>query len=50
MYQTNLQAWDEVEKSFKEANRRTEICQKLFGQKNLIALTDKQRERFWKSI
>ena len=50
MYQTNQQAWDEVTRSFTEANRRTEICQELFGQENLIGLTNDQRDLFWESI
>lgn len=50
MYQTNQQAWDEVTRSFNEANRRTIICQELFGQENLIGLTNDQRDLFWKSI
>ena len=50
MYKTNQQAWDEVTRSIIEANRRTEICQELFGQENLIGLTTDQRDLFWKSI
>ena len=50
MYQTNQQAWDEVTNSFREAKRRTKICVELFGQENLIGLTDEQRDLFWKSI
>ena len=50
MYQTNQQAWDEVTRSFIEAKRRTEICQELFGQENLIGLTTDQRDLFWSSI
>jgi hypothetical protein len=50
MYKTNQQAWDEVTRSIIEANRRTEICQELFGQENLIGLTDDQRDLFWESI
>ncbi len=50
MYQTNQQAGDEVTRSFTEANRRTEICQELFGQENLIGLTTDQRDLFWESI
>ena len=50
MYQTNQQAWDEVTRSFTEANRRTEICQQLFNQDNLIGLTNDQRDLFWESI
>lgn len=50
MYQTNQQAWDEVTRSFIEANRRTVICQELFGQDNLKGLTNDQRDLFWESI
>ena len=50
MYQTNQQAWDEVTRSIIEANRRTEICQELFGQQNLIGLTTDQRDLFWESV
>ena len=50
MYQTNQQAWDEVTRSFNEANRRTEICQELFGQDNLKGLTSDQRDLFWESV
>ena len=50
MYQTNQQAWDEVTRSFIESNRRTEICQQLFNQDNLIGLTNDQRDLFWESI
>ncbi len=50
MYQTNQQAWDEVTRSFIEARERTAICQQLFGQDNLIGLTDAQRDLFWESV
>ena len=50
MYKTNQQAWDEVTRSIIESNRRTEICQELFGQENLIGLTNDQRDLFWESI
>ena len=50
MYQTNQQAWDEVSNEFNESNRRTKICIEMFGQKNLIGLTDDQRNIFWESI
>jgi hypothetical protein len=50
MYQTRQQAWDEVTKSFKESERRTKICIKMFGQENLIGLSDEQRDLFWESI
>ena len=50
MYQTNQQAWDEVTREFEDSKRRTKICQELFGQDNLIGLTDNQRDLFWESI
>ena len=50
MYLTNQQAWDEVTKSFKENERRTKICIELFGQENLIGLSDEQRELYFNSI
>ena len=49
-YLTNNQAWDEVTKSFVESTRRTKICQSLFGQDNLIGLSDEQRDLFWETI
>ena len=50
MYQTNQQAWDEVMQNIKESERRTVICQEMFGQDNLIGLTNEQRDLFWESI
>jgi hypothetical protein len=50
MYQTNQQAWNEVNREFDESNRRTNICIEMFGQENLIGLTDDQRNIFWQSI
>jgi hypothetical protein len=50
MYKTNQQAWKEVMNSFKEDERRTAICQKMFGQDNLIGLSDEQREAYWNAI
>ena len=50
MYQTNQQAWDEFTNWSKESKRRTAICQQMFGQDNLIGLTNDQRDLFWKSI
>jgi hypothetical protein len=50
MYQTNQQAWDEVTRTFIEAKRRTAICQEMFGQDNLIGLSDEQRDLYWESI
>lgn len=50
MYKTNQQAWDEVMQGIKESERRTVICQQMFGQENLIGLTNEQRDLFWESI
>ena len=50
MYKTNQQCWDEVSNEFIESKRRTEICQEMFGQENLIGLTNDQRDLFWESI
>ena len=50
MYQTNQQAWKEVMQGIKESERRTAICQKMYGQDNLIGLTEEQRNKFWESI
>ena len=50
MYQTNQQAWDEVMRNIEESKRRTQICQEMFGQDNLIGLTNEQRDLFWGSI
>jgi len=50
MYLTNQQAWDEVTKSFNENKRRTKICKEMFGQDNLIGLSDEQKELYWESI
>jgi hypothetical protein len=50
MYKTNIQAWDEVMKSFSESKRRTKLCIQMFGQENLIGLTESQRDEFWKAV
>jgi hypothetical protein len=50
MYKTNSQAWNEVMNSFKESERRTLICREMFGQDNLIGLSEEQRDHFWESI
>ena len=50
MYKTNQQCWDEVTRSIIEANKRTVICQELFGQDNLKGLTNDQRDLYWSSI
>ena len=50
MYKTNQQCWDEVTQSIIESERRTEICIDMFGQENLIGLSDEQRELFWQSV
>jgi len=49
-YQTNQQAWNEVMSNIKESKRQAKICQKLFGQANLIGLTTEQRDLFYESI
>ena len=36
--------------NIKESERRTVICQEMFGQDNLIGLTNEQRDLFWESI
>jgi len=50
MYKTNQQCWDEVTQSIIESERRTVICQEMFGQDNLIGLSNDQRDQFWSSI
>ena len=50
MYKTNNQAWNEVVASFNESERRTVICQEMFGQDNLIGLSAEERNLFWESI
>ena len=50
MYKTNQQAWKEVMQGIKESERQTKICQRMFGQDNLIGLTEEQRNKFWASI
>lgn len=50
MYKTNQQCWNEVSNSFKESERRTQICIEMFGQENLIGLSDDQRDLFWESV
>ena len=47
---TNQQAWDQVTETYNESIRRTGICKEMFGQENLIGLTDEQRDRFWSAI
>ena len=49
-YQTNQQAWNEVMSGIKESERRTKICLEMFGQENLIGLSNEKRELFWESI
>ena len=49
-YQTNQQAWDEVMRGIEESEKRTKICIEMFGQENLIGLSDEQRKLFWESI
>jgi hypothetical protein len=50
MYKTNQQCWDEVTQSIIESERRTVICQQMFGQDNLKGLSNDQRDQFWSSI
>ena len=50
MYKTNQQCWNEVTNSFRENKRRTKICLQMFGQENLIGLSNEQRDLYWKSI
>ena len=50
MYKSRTQAWNEVMNSFKEAERRTAICQKMYGQDNLYGLTEEQRNKFLEAI
>ncbi len=50
MYKTNNQCWNEVSNSIKESNIRTKLCIEMFGQENLIGLSDEQRELFWESV
>ena len=50
MYKTNNQCWNEVMQSVKDSNRRTKICIELFGQENLIGLSNEQKELFWWSL
>ena len=50
MYKTNQQAWNEVMSGIKESEKRTQICIKMFGQENLIGLSDEQRDLFWESV
>ena len=50
MYQTNSQAWDEVMQGIAESERRTLICQDMFGQDNLRGLSPEQQDLFWASV
>ena len=50
MYLTNQQAWDQVTEAYDESIRRTDICKEMFGQENLIGLTNEQRDRFWSAV
>jgi hypothetical protein len=50
MYKTNQQAWNEVMDTITESKRREAICMELFGQVNLIGLSEEQRNLFYKSI
>ena len=50
MYLTNQQAWDQVTEAYDESIRRTDICKAMFGQENLIGLTEEQRDQFWSAV
>jgi len=50
MYKSKCKAWNEVMNSFKEDERQTAICQKMYGQDNLYGLTEEQKKAFWKAI
>ena len=50
MYQTNSQAWDEVMQGVTESDRRTAICQGMFGQDDLKGLSQEQRDLFWSTV
>lgn len=50
MYKTNSQAWNEVMSNIKEHERQTKICQQMFGQDNLVGLTEEQRNKFWANV
>ena len=50
MYKTNQQAWKEVMQGIKESERNAAIIRKMYGQDNLIGLTEEQRNKFWESI
>ena len=50
MYKTNIQAWQEVMRNIEQAEKHKAICQRLFGQDNLVGLSNKQRDLFYKSL
>ena len=50
MYKTNQQCWNEVSNSFKESLTNNSFCIEMFGQENLISLSDDQRDLFWESV
>jgi len=50
MYKSQSQAWDEVMQGIAESERRTKICQDMFGQDNLRGLTPEQHDLFWASV
>ena len=50
MYKTNQQAWNEVMRGIKESERQAKICRKMFGQDNLIGLTEEQRNKCLEAI
>ena len=50
MYKTNQQAWNEVMRNINQLEKDKAMCQKLFGQDNLVGLSNEQRDLFYKSI
>ena len=47
MYQTNQQAWDEVMYNIARAEKISKLIRQMFGQDNLIGLSQDQRDQFW---
>jgi len=50
MYEKNYNIWDEVMRNIAESERRTLICQDMFGQDDLRGLTPEQQDLFWASV
>ena len=46
-YKTNSQAWDEVQQTIREFERSAKLCQEMFGQDNLVGLTQEQKNEFY---